>query len=84
MSDELIHDRIEVLVAEEKTLEAKERRDAAADGALSTDRQRLAAVRVELDRAWDLLRQRRGLREAGEDPGDAEPRDGNTVENYLQ
>jgi hypothetical protein len=84
MSDELIHDRIEVLVAEEKTLEAKERQDADDDGALSTDRERLEAVRVELDRAWDLLRQRRGLREAGQDAGDAAPRDAGTVEGYLQ
>jgi hypothetical protein len=84
MSDELIHDRIEVLVAEEKALEAKERQDATDEAALSADRERLEAVRVELDRAWDLLRQRRGLRESGEDPGDAEPRDAGTVEGYLQ
>ncbi len=84
MSDELIHDRIEVLVAEEKALEAKEARDVADDAALSADRERLEQVRVELDRAWDLLRQRRGLREAGQDPGDAGPRDAGTVEGYLQ
>lgn len=84
MSDELIHDRIETLVAEEKALEAKEQQDAADEGALSADRERLEQVRVELDRAWDLLRQRRGLREAGVDPGDAEPRDAGTVEGYLQ
>ncbi len=84
MSDELIHDRIEVLVAEEKALEAKERQDATHEAALSNDRKRLDAVGVELDRAWDLLRQRRGLRESGEDPSDAEARDAGTVEGYRQ
>ena len=84
MSDELIHDRIETLVAEEKALEARERADAGDDAALTADRERLEAVRVELDRAWDLLRQRRGLREAGQDPGDAAPRDAGTVEGYIQ
>jgi hypothetical protein len=84
MSDELINSRIEDLVAEEKALEAKETQDAADEGALAADRERLEAVRIELDRAWDLLRQRRALREAGVDPGDAEPRDAGTVENYLQ
>jgi hypothetical protein len=84
MSDELIHSRIEVLVAEEKELEARESQDAADENALAADRERLEAVRIELDRAWDLLRQRRGLREAGVDPGDAEPRDAGTVEGYLQ
>jgi hypothetical protein len=41
-------------------------------------------VRVELDRCWDLLRQRRALRDAGGDPDAAEVRDANVVENYRQ
>ena len=84
MSDELITDRIEALVAEEKRLEAQESHDAGDESALAADRERLAQVRVELDRVYDLLRQRRALREAGEDPGEAQPRDAGTVENYLQ
>jgi hypothetical protein len=40
-------------------------------------------VRVELDRLWDLMRQRRALRNAGQDPDDASERDAGTVENYL-
>jgi hypothetical protein len=44
----------------------------------------LQAVEVELDRCWDLLRQRRALREAGSDPDAAHARDANTVEGYLQ
>jgi hypothetical protein len=41
-------------------------------------------VSVELDRCWDLLRQRRARRDAGQNPDDAEARDPGTVENYLQ
>ena len=41
-------------------------------------------VEVELDRCWDLLRQRRALRDAGGDPGGAQVRDADTVERYLQ
>jgi hypothetical protein len=44
----------------------------------------LAAIEVELDRCWDLLRQRRALRNAGADPDDATVRDSATVEGYLQ
>jgi Protein of unknown function (DUF2630) len=32
------------------------------------DRDRLAKIKVELDQCWDLLRQRRALREFGRDP----------------
>jgi hypothetical protein len=52
--------------------------------ALEGDRNRLRAVEVELDRCWDLLRQRRALRGAGADPEEAEARDAETVERYLQ
>jgi hypothetical protein len=41
-------------------------------------------VEIELDRCWDLLRQRRALRDAGSDPDDAHVRDATTVERYLQ
>ncbi|MGH2814206.1 MAG: DUF2630 family protein, partial [Actinomycetota bacterium] len=33
---------------------------------------------------WDLLRQRRARREAGQDPDTAQVRPGGTVEGYLQ
>ena len=36
-----------------------------------------------LDRFWDLLRQRRALREFGRDPDEASTRDEGTVEGYL-
>jgi hypothetical protein len=84
MSDENIATRIERLVAEEHELLGREESDRTDLGSLDTDRDRLDAVKVELDRCWDLLRQRRALRDAGADPEDAQVRDASTVERYLQ
>jgi hypothetical protein len=84
MSDETIAARIERLVDEEHELRQREQADSPDDDALATDRDRLQAVEVELDRCWDLLRQRRALRDAGADPDDAQARDDTTVERYLQ
>jgi Protein of unknown function (DUF2630) len=84
MSDESIAGRIEQLVAEEHDLRTREQADSKDEGALEADRERLSAVEVELDRCWDLLRQRRALRSAGADPDDAQVRDSETVERYLQ
>jgi hypothetical protein len=82
MSDESIATRIERLVAEEHELRDREQSDA--QESLEADAARLRAVEVELDVCWDLLRQRRALRGAGVNPDDAEARDPNTVERYLQ
>jgi hypothetical protein len=84
MSDESIAARIERLVAEEHELRDSEQAERTDDDALAADRERLSAVEVELDRCWDLLRQRRALRQAGADPEDAATRDAGTVEGYLQ
>ena len=84
MSDESIATRIERLVAEEHKLLGREESDRTDEGSLETDRERLDAVKVELDRCWDLLRQRRALRQAGANPDAAEARDPGTVEHYLQ
>jgi Protein of unknown function (DUF2630) len=84
MSDENIAGRIERLVAEEHELRTREQADSKDVEALGSDRERLHAVEVELDRCWDLLRQRRALRRAGADPDDAHVRDAETVERYLQ
>ncbi|HTE80063.1 MAG TPA: DUF2630 family protein [Reyranella sp.] len=74
-TDQTVLNHIEQLVAEEKTLYHK--------GEISdTEQQRLAAINVELDRYWDLLRQRRALREFGKNPDDAEVRPAKIVENY--
>ncbi len=48
------------------------------------DHHRLAQVQVELDQCWDLLRQRRALREVGLNPNLAEVRPAQVVENYEQ
>ncbi len=48
------------------------------------DQARLAELKVELDQCWDLLRQRRALREFGEDPHKAKVRPAKIVENYEQ
>jgi hypothetical protein len=84
VSDESIANRIERLVAEEKDLRQSEQRDSADSERLEADAGRLADVEVELDRCWDLLRQRRALRETGRNPDDAQARDAGTVEGYLQ
>jgi uncharacterized protein YjaG (DUF416 family) len=74
-TDRNVLKHIEELVAEEKALYAK--------GAVSDDeKKRLDAINVELDQAWDLLRQRRGLREFGRNPDGAEVRSARLVENY--
>ena len=84
MSDESIASRIERLVDEEHELRSREQADSSDTAALDQDRDRLRTVEVELDRCWDLLRQRRGIRDAGGDPDDAQARDAGTVERYLQ
>ena len=76
-SDKSVLEHIEHLVAEEKRFYAQ--------GTMSdAERERLGKINVELDRCWDLLRQRRALRDAGDDPDQAEARDAGTVEGYLQ
>jgi Protein of unknown function (DUF2630) len=80
MEDEAIHNRIEQLVAEEHELYER-----GGQGDLSTsDHQRLESIRISLDQCWDLLRQRRALREAGYDPAAAHVRDPEVVERYEQ
>lgn len=49
----------------------------------SEENQRLKAIEIELDQCWDLLRQRRALRETGGDPSDASVRPAGEVEGYL-
>jgi hypothetical protein len=80
LDDERIHDRIEQLVAEEHELY-----DRGGEGGLSdSEQRRLESIKVGLDQCWDLLRQRRALREAGRDPEAARARDPEVVERYEQ
>ena len=84
MSDQSISARIERLVHEEHELRGREERDGTDADALEGERERLREVEVELDRCWDLLRQRRARRSAGQDPDDSSLRNPDTVEHYLQ
>jgi hypothetical protein len=67
-------------VAEEELL----MREAAGRGPDDARHARLAAIKVELDEAWDLLRQREAREEFGLDPDRASERDADTVEGYEQ
>jgi hypothetical protein len=80
MDDLQIHGTIEQLVAEEHELWERE----SAGKATDDDRRRLDQIKVSLDQSWDLLRQRRALREAGHDPDAAEARSSEVVEHYEQ
>lgn len=80
MEDPQIHSSIDRMVEEEHQLWEREAAGEATDG----DRQRLAALRVSLDQCWDLLRQRRARRDAGQNPEGAELRSPEAVERYEQ
>lgn len=84
MNDQSIANRIETLVAEEHELLRREQTDSSDTELLGEDQRRLREVRVELDRCWDLLRQRRAREEFGMDPDEAQARDADTVERYWQ
>jgi len=43
---------------------------------------RLTDIQTELDQCWDLLRQRRALKETGHDPAEAHVRPAGVVKNY--
>jgi hypothetical protein len=45
---------------------------------------RLSRIEVALDQCWDLLRQRRARRAAGQDPDEATVRPEQVVEGYRQ
>jgi Protein of unknown function (DUF2630) len=81
-SDEQISAQIERLEHERETLFKREGTDD--DSSRAADADRLEAIRVDLDRLWDLLRQRRALRDAGQDPNLADERAAETVERYWQ
>ena len=80
MNDAEIVQRIDQLVDQEHLLE----REHAQNGLSGEDRERLQEIEVQLDQCWDLLRQRRARRQAGQDPDEAHTRDPETVEHYQQ
>jgi hypothetical protein len=81
MDDKSIHDHINELIATEHELRAKL---AQGDVAAPEERAQLREAEVQLDRLWDLLRQRQARREFGQDPEDATERPADVVENYRE
>ena len=76
-NDQSVLGHIDQLVKEEERLFSQ--------GQLTDhEREHLAKLKVELDQYWDLLRQRRALREFGDDPDKAKVRPAKIVENYEQ
>lgn len=79
MDEKSLHEKITALVEEEDRLRADPSETAASS---ADERTRLKEIETELDRLWDLLRQRRARREFGQDPDQAEERSAATVEGY--
>ena len=77
LEDQPVLNQIQRLVEEEHRLHDQRAH-------LQVDRKRLVQVQVELDQCWDLLRQRRALRDVGLNPDDARVRPPEVVENYEQ
>jgi len=80
MDDRQVLDRIDQLVQEEEALLHRHEGEGLGDD----EHARLEELKLQLDKAWDYLRQRRALRQSGEDPDEASMRDGGTVEEYEQ
>jgi hypothetical protein len=76
-TDATVLQHIEQLVHEEQSLYGKANLD-------DHGQVRLDAIKVQLDQCWDLLRQRRALRDAGKDPDQAHLRPASIVEKYEQ
>ena len=74
--DQSVLTHIQRLVAEEHRL--FEQGSSTPEGS-----KRLADVQVELDQCWDLLRQRRALRETAGDPSEAHVRPPEVVKKYI-
>lgn len=82
MNDADIHEHIESLVRREHEL--LDRASAEGHGLKKDEREELERIQVQLDRYFDLLRQRRAREEFGQDPDDTKMRSAKTVEDYLQ
>lgn len=77
MEDNKVLNHIKELVGEEERLYSK-------SDLTDHEVERLHQMKVELDQCWDFLRQRRALRDAGQNPYDAKVRPADIVENYEQ
>jgi len=67
-----------------KKLTEKEQELYGKEGLTDEDVKELHKIKAELDQYWDLLHQRRGLRDAGKNPDKAEMRSEDTIENYEE
>ena len=74
-TDESLFRKIEGLVHEEQRLYGKSE-------LADHDQTRIEEIKVELDQCWDLLRQRRAIRETGRD-AEAQVRPPEVVEKYV-
>jgi hypothetical protein len=81
VEDQDVMRRIDELDAEEHQLLASGEAKMGLDDA---ERTRLHELHIELDRLWDLIRQRRARRHAGLDPEGAKLRSARVVEDYRQ
>jgi hypothetical protein len=81
VDDAEIVQRISRLAEDERELEQSHTGPA---GLSDDEVQRLRSLEVALDQCWDLLRQRRARRNAGQDPDEAAVRPEGTVEGYRQ
>ncbi|MCA2221655.1 DUF2630 family protein [Nonomuraea aurantiaca] len=81
MRDNEILSKISDLVTEEHELRGR-----LSAGEVSSDEEhaRVRELETALDQCWDLLRQRRARRDAGENPDGAKARPVGEVENYRQ
>jgi uncharacterized protein DUF2630 len=81
VEDDDVIANIDALVDEEHRLYA---RGAGGEELTDEEHERLKALEVRLDQCWDLLRQRRARRSAGQDPEAAHTRPDDVVEHYQQ
>ena len=81
MEDRDLIERINGLSSEEERLWSRASQEGGLGGA---EQERLEAIRLELEQAYDLLNQRRARRNAGLDPDEARERPIDIVENYSQ
>ncbi len=77
MQDKDVLKHIKDLVDEEQKLYSK-------SNLSDEERNELKSLQIELDQYWDLMRQRKALKEMGDNPDEARLRGPNTVENYEQ
>jgi hypothetical protein len=80
VDDQEIVNRINELAEQEHRLEEAH----VGEGLAPDEEERLRTIEVALDQCWDLLRQRRARRNAGQDPDEAAARPAPVVEGYKQ